>query len=90
MITVRLARVGTSKTPLYRIVVTNSRAKRDGRHLENIGTYDPTREPAQFQIDHERFTYWRSKGAQPSQTLDQLVRRQAKNVAAEAAAAAAK
>ena len=87
---IRLTRAGAKKRPFYRIIVTDHRSPQGGRFLENIGTYDPTREPAQFQIDHERLTYWRSKGAQPSQTLDQLIRRQAKNVAAEAAAAAAK
>ncbi len=77
MITVRLARVGTSKTPFYRIVVTDSRAKRDGRHLENIGTYDPrAKEGAKgFVIDHARLAHWRGFGAQLSGEISRLVER---------------
>jgi small subunit ribosomal protein S16 len=86
---IRLTRAGAKKRPFYRIIVTDHRSPQGGRFLENIGTYDPTREPAQFTIDQERLTYWRGKGAQPSQTLDQLIKRQAK-AAAEAAATAAK
>lgn len=86
---IRLTRAGAKKRPFYRIIVTDHRSPQGGRFLENIGTYDPTREPAQFTIDQERLTYWRGKGAQPSQTLDQLIKRQAK-AAAEAAAPAAK
>jgi small subunit ribosomal protein S16 len=75
MITVRLARVGTSKTPFYRIVVTDSRAKRDGRHLENIGTYDPRAKVGakSFEIDHARLAYWRGFGAQLSAEMGRLL-----------------
>lgn len=75
MITVRLARVGTSKTPFYRIVVTDSRAKRDGRHLENIGTYDPRAKVGakSFEIDHTRLAYWRGFGAQLSGEIGRLL-----------------
>jgi small subunit ribosomal protein S16 len=86
---IRLTRAGAKKRPFYRIIVTDHRSPQGGRFLENIGTYDPLREPAQFSIDQERLTYWRGKGAQPSHTLDQLIKRQAK-AAAEAAATAAK
>ncbi len=77
MITVRLARVGTSKTPFYRIVVTDSRAKRDGRHLENIGTYDPrAKEGAtSFVIDRARLAHWRGFGAQLSTEVSNLLDR---------------
>jgi small subunit ribosomal protein S16 len=77
MITVRLARVGTNKTPLYRVVVTDSRAKRDGRHLENIGTYDPrAREGVKgFKIDHVRLAHWRGVGAQLSEEVAHLIER---------------
>lgn len=77
MITVRLARVGTSKTPFYRIVVTDSRAKRDGRHIENIGTYDPrAKEGAKsFTINYDRLAYWRGFGAQLSGEVGRLVER---------------
>jgi small subunit ribosomal protein S16 len=77
MIKVRLSRVGTKKTPVYRIVVANSRAARDGRHLENIGTYDPRSktETNSFVIDRSRLTYWQSVGAQLSQELTRLLER---------------
>jgi small subunit ribosomal protein S16 len=77
MITVRLSRVGTNKAPLYRIVVANSRAARDGRHLENIGTYDPrAKEGVQgFKIDRDRLAHWRGVGAQLSEELTRLLAR---------------
>jgi small subunit ribosomal protein S16 len=84
---IRLTRAGAKKRPFYRIIVTDHRSPQGGRFLENIGTYDPTREPVHFLVNLERLTYWRSKGALPSQTLEQLLKRQAK-AAAEAAAAA--
>jgi small subunit ribosomal protein S16 len=80
---IRLSRAGAKKRPFYRVVVADHRSARGGRFLENIGTYDPTREPVHFMIDAERLTYWRSKGALPSATLDRLLKRQAR---AEAAA----
>ena len=83
---IRLTRAGAKKRPHYRIIVTDHRSPQGGRFLENIGTYDPSRDPGALAIDLERLTYWRSKGAQPSQTLDQLIRRQAKVAAAAAAA----
>ena len=85
---IRLSRAGAKKRPFYRILVTDHRSPPGGRFLENIGTYDPTREPVHFTLNHERLTYWRSKGAQPSDTLEQLIKRQAKLAAAEAAAPA--
>ncbi len=77
MVTVRLSRVGTNKSPLYRIVVANSRAARDGRHLENIGTYDPrAKEGVQgFKIDHARLAHWQSFGARLSEEVTRLVAR---------------
>ncbi|HEY1694580.1 MAG TPA: 30S ribosomal protein S16 [Polyangiaceae bacterium] len=85
---IRLTRAGAKKRPFYRIIVTDHRSPQGGRFLENIGTYDPTREPAQFKVDGDRLAYWRSKGAQPSQTLDKLLKRQAQAAAAAAAAPA--
>jgi small subunit ribosomal protein S16 len=81
---IRLSRAGAKKHPFYRIVVADQRSPRGGRFLENIGTYDPTREPAHFLLDQDRFTYWRGKGAVPSATVDRLVKRQARVTAAEA------
>jgi small subunit ribosomal protein S16 len=85
---IRLSRAGAKKHPFYRIVVTDQRSPRGGRFLENIGTYDPTRQPVTFSLDQDRFAYWRSKGAQPSATVDQLVKRQARAAAAEGEAQA--
>ena len=86
---IRLARAGAKKRPFYRIVVADHRRSRGGKFLENIGTYDPGVEPVRFLVDGERLAYWRSKGAQPSATLDQLIKRQARAGAGTAAAAPA-
>jgi small subunit ribosomal protein S16 len=68
---IRLARYGTKKVPFYRIVVTDHRSPRDGRHIENIGVFDPA---GPFQIDRTRLDYWTDKGAQPSATLARLLK----------------
>ncbi len=83
---IRLTRAGAKKRPFYRIVVTDHRSPRGGRFLETIGTYDPTSEPEQFALNGERFSFWRSKGALPSETVAKLVKRQAKAAAAAATA----
>jgi small subunit ribosomal protein S16 len=74
---IRLARAGAKKAPFYRIVVTNSRSPRDGRFIENIGTFDPSRD-ASFRIDQARFDHWKQVGAQASPTVSQLLKRFAK------------
>jgi len=79
---IRLSRIGAKKRPFYRIIVADHRSPRGGRFLENIGTYDPASEPVKFMIDQERLTYWRSHGALPSATLDRLIKRQGRIVAA--------
>jgi small subunit ribosomal protein S16 len=73
---IRLARHGTKKSPFYRIVVTDQRNSRDGRFIENIGTYDPNR-PA-FLVDRQRLEYWRGQGARPSHTLERLLKQSAR------------
>ena len=83
---IRLARAGAKKAPFYRIVVTNSRSPRDGRFIENIGTYDPSRD-ASFKVDNERLTYWKGVGAQPSPTVKQLLKKFADAANASAPAA---
>ena len=83
---IRLARSGAKKSPFYRIVVTNSRSARDGRFIENIGTYDPSRD-ASFRIDQARLDHWKGVGAQPSNTVTELLKKFAK--AAKAAPPAA-
>ena len=69
----RLQRFGTTKRPYYRLVVADSRNKRDGRYLEIIGAYDPTKEPTLIEIDEERALDWLSKGAQPTDTVRNLL-----------------
>lgn len=84
MLAIRLMRTGAKKRPSYRIVVKEKQSKRDGAFLENIGTYDPTRQPAAIKLKADRVRYWLEKGAQPTDTVRQLIKQAAK---AEAAAA---
>jgi len=71
----RLARVGATKQPSYRVVVIDSRSPRDGRALEIIGHYNPRTEPIELQIDAEKASRWLSQGARPSDTVERLLRR---------------
>ena len=66
---IRMKRVGTKNAPAFRIVVTDSRSPRDGKFIEEIGTYLPMKAGSNFKIDIERARYWISKGAQPSDTV---------------------
>lgn len=66
---IRLKRMGAKKNPFYRIVVADSRYPRDGRFIEEIGFFNPTKDPAIVQINDERAVDWLQKGAQPSQTV---------------------
>jgi small subunit ribosomal protein S16 len=72
---IRLARFGTTKKPFYRIVVTDTRAPRDGRFIEKVGTYDPKLDPPNISVDKEKVTAWLQKGAQASPTVAQLLKR---------------
>jgi len=72
---IRLRRMGAKKTPFYRMVVADSRSPRDGRFIEEIGYYDPLKQPAVVEVQAERATYWLRQGAQPSQTVRTLLRR---------------
>ena len=72
---IRLARVGATKQPAYRVVVIDSRSPRDGRALEIIGHYNPRTEPIELQIDAEKASRWLSQGARPSDTVERLLRR---------------
>ncbi len=74
MLAIRLMRTGARKKPSYRIVLKEKRSKRDGACLETLGTYNPTREPVEIHINAERVHYWIGKGAQPSETVRQLVK----------------
>jgi small subunit ribosomal protein S16 len=72
---IRLKRIGTTNTPAYRIVVADSRSPRDGRFIEEIGTYQPLKKSDTFALDLERAEYWISKGAQPSDTVATFVKK---------------
>jgi small subunit ribosomal protein S16 len=71
----RLQRFGTKKRPYYRIVAADGRMPRDGRFLEQVGTYDPMTQPANLRFKTERLEHWLSVGAQPSDTVASLLRR---------------
>ncbi|MGB7817637.1 MAG: 30S ribosomal protein S16 [Ornithinibacter sp.] len=71
---IRLKRMGKIHAPFYRVVVMDSRTKRDGRAIEEIGKYHPTEEPSVIEIDGERAQYWLSKGAQPTEAVAALLR----------------
>ena len=67
-------RTGAKKRPSYRVVVKEKQSKRDGAYLENLGTYNPTREPAEINLKVDRVQYWISKGAQPTDTVARLIK----------------
>ena len=75
MVKIRLRRMGAKKAPFYRIVVADSRYPRDGRFIEEIGTYDPRQEPAAINIDVERAQAWIKTGAQPTDTVRDLLKK---------------
>jgi len=68
--------MGAKKRPFYRIVVTEKRSRRDGRFVESLGYYDPGKDPAEVKVDRERVDYWIQQGAQPTDTVRQLLKRQ--------------
>lgn len=75
---IRLKRIGTKNTPVYRIVVTDSRSPRDGRFIEELGTYYPDSQSDKFKLDLERAKSWVAKGAQPSDTVAGLMKKAAR------------
>ena len=75
MVKIRLRRMGAKKNPFYRIVVADSRFPRDGRCIEEIGTYDPMTEPSQVKINKERALEWIKNGAQPTDTVKALLKK---------------
>ena len=74
MVKIRLTRKGAKKKPFYRVIVAESRKRRDGPFIEIIGTYDPLKEPSEIKIDTERAKYWLGCGAQPSSTVSKLLK----------------
>lgn len=77
MLAIRLRRTGSTKRPYYRVVVTDSRAWRDGRFVEVLGHYDPRSKPAVVKIDAERAQFWMKRGAKPSETVRSLLKQKA-------------
>ena len=75
MVKIRLRRMGAKKTPYYRIIVADSRSPRDGRCIEEIGTYDPLTEPATITVDAEKAQQWIKNGAQPTDTVKALLKK---------------
>lgn len=70
---IRLKRIGTKKTPFYRIVVADSRYPRNGRFIEELGYYDPMKTPVELKIDQEKVQTWLKNGAQPTETVKALI-----------------
>jgi small subunit ribosomal protein S16 len=85
---VRLTRVGSKKNPIWRVVVSDQRSPRDGRFIETIGHYNPQTEPSTINIDEERLQHWIARGAQPTNTVKQLVKAHHKGASAPDAAPA--
>ena len=75
MVKIRLRRMGAKKAPFYRVVVADSRFARDGRFIEEIGYYDPTKNPSIVKIDEEKAQQWLSNGAQPTDTVRELLKK---------------
>ena len=73
---IRLARVGSKKNPIYRVVVADSRSPRDGRFIEIVGRYNPQTEPSQIELDEAKIKDWLAKGAQPSGPVKRLIQKQ--------------
>jgi len=71
---IRLRRMGKKKAPFYRVVVADARAPRDGRFIEEIGTYDPNQDPSVFKFDEEKAKKWLANGAKPTETVGKLLK----------------
>ena len=74
-VVLRLSRAGTHKAPFYHVVATDSRSSRDGKYIEDIGLYDPTRRPERLELKTDRVEHWLKAGARPSPTVAMLIRK---------------
>lgn len=88
MVRIRLTRVGSKKNPIWRVVVADKRSPRDGRVIENVGTYNPQTEPSTVTLKQDRLEHWISKGAKPSEQVLKLMKTQ--SIGADGKAVAAK
>jgi small subunit ribosomal protein S16 len=86
LLAIRLTRKGAKKQPIYRVIVTEKKTKRDGRFVEIVGHYNPCRQPVEIVLDRERIDFWIARGAKPSETVRSLLRRHQESVAAAAPA----
>ena len=75
MVKIRLRRMGAKKNPYYRVVVADSLSPRDGRFIEEIGTYDPLKDPAEVKVDGEKVKSWIANGAQPTESVKALLKK---------------
>lgn len=81
MVKIRLTRLGAHKRPFYRMVVADSKTRRDGTFIEVIGTYNPQKGPSETKLDTERAQFWLQRGAQPTETAMKLLKRAGLNTA---------
>jgi small subunit ribosomal protein S16 len=88
LLAIKLMRTGAKKRPSYRVVVKEKQSKRDGAYLENLGTYNPTGEPAEISLKMDRVRYWIANGAQPTETVRRLIKASSKTEATTEAATA--
>ncbi len=75
MVKIRLTRLGAHKKPFYRLIVADSRERRDGPFIDILGTYDPLKEPSEIKVDLDKARLWLSKGAQPTDTAKRLMQK---------------
>jgi len=75
VVKIRLTRLGAHKRPFYRVVIADSRARRDGPFIEIIGTYDPLKEPSEVKLNVDKVKYWLQRGAQPTVIVKKLIQR---------------
>jgi small subunit ribosomal protein S16 len=75
LVKIRLTRLGAHKKPFYRLIVADSRERRDGPFIDILGTYDPLKEPSEIKVDIEKARLWLSKGAQPTDTAKRLMQK---------------
>jgi small subunit ribosomal protein S16 len=86
VVRIRLTRVGSKKNPIWRIVVADKRSPRDGRIIENVGTYNPQTDPSTVTLKQDRLEHWIGKGARPTDTVAQLMKTQGLGVDGKASA----
>lgn len=86
---IRLKRIGAKNAPVYRVVVADSRSPRDGKFIEEVGTYQPLKKDTNFSLNLQRVEHWLTKGAQPSETVASFIKKARKAAPAAASAPAA-